>query len=181
MTITDATAVDPAALRRAVEAVTDPELPPLTIRMLGMLHTLRCDDTGHVRVELLPTFSGCPATDVIGGEVERAVRRVGGVTGVTVRFLFDPPWTPDRIDEAGRAALRAFGITPPGEVVRSVALDGVRDRHRLPLAGEAVAPRVCPYCGSGDTQTDTVFGPTPCRSIHFCRGCRQPFEAFKDL
>jgi ring-1,2-phenylacetyl-CoA epoxidase subunit PaaD len=136
------------------------------------------DDDGRVEVEMLPTFSGCPATDLIGDDVAEAVRGVPGVTEVTVSFRFDPPWTPERIDAEGREQLREFGITPPGEVVRSPALDGAEDRPALPLLRPQ---RPCPYCGSSETETDSAFGPTPCRSIHFCRACQQPFEAFKDL
>ncbi len=178
--MTTATTVDLADVRRAVGSVPDPELPPVTVGDLGMVHRIALDGDGRVEVELLPTFSGCPATDVIREDVEAAVRRVPGVTEVHVRFRFDPPWTPERIGEAGREALRRFGITPPGEVVRSPALDGAADRPRLPLA-RSREQRPCPYCGSERTETDSAFGPTPCRSLHFCADCQQPFEAFKDL
>jgi ring-1,2-phenylacetyl-CoA epoxidase subunit PaaD len=172
---------DREAIRRAIESVPDPELPAVTVGNLGMLHDLAVDAEGMVEVEVLPTFSGCPATDVIREEVEAAVAAVPGVTGVSVRFRFDPPWSSERIDAAGRERLREFGVTPPGEVVRSPALDGAASSRRLPLAGRAGARRPCPYCGSAETETDSPFGPTPCRSIHYCRACQQPFEAFKDL
>ncbi|MGH3443129.1 MAG: 1,2-phenylacetyl-CoA epoxidase subunit PaaD [Nitriliruptorales bacterium] len=164
-------------VRRAVESVPDPELPPVTVGNLGMLHELHVDEAGHVEVELLPTFSGCPATDVIREDVEDVVARIPGVTDVEVRFRFDPPWTPERIDADGRERLREFGITPPGEVVE--ALEGLSERLQLPL--QPVTLRPCPYCGSEDTISDSDFGPTPCRSVHFCRECMQPFEAFKAL
>lgn len=173
--------VSVAELRRAVGSVPDPELPAVTVGNLGMLHDLTVDADGRVEVEILPTFSGCPATDVIREDVQAAVAVVPGVTEVSVHFRFDPPWTPERIDEEGRERLRDFGITPPGETVRSPALDGAADRERLPLMGRAPARRPCPYCGSERTETDSAFGPTPCRSIHYCSDCRQPFEAFKDL
>lgn len=154
-------------VRRAVEGVPDPELPVVTLGMLGMVHDVQVDDAGGVAVELLPTFSGCPAQDVMGADVASAVRAVEGVTDVRVRFRFDPPWTAERISEDGREALRSFGITPPP------------GRRTLPVLGQP--PRTCPYCGSTETEVDSAFGPTPCRSIHFCTSCRQPFEAFKDL
>jgi ring-1,2-phenylacetyl-CoA epoxidase subunit PaaD len=172
---------DEARVRRAVESVPDPELPAVTIGNLGMVHAVRVDDDGHVEVEILPTFSGCPATDVIGEDVESSVRQVPGVTDVTVRFRFDPPWSAEMIDEDGRERLREFGITPPGEVVASPALEGAADRPRLPLTSHTTVERPCPYCGSTQTETDSPFGPTPCRSIHFCQTCQQPFEAFKML
>lgn len=165
-----------AEVRRAVEGVPDPELPPVTVGMLGMLHEVRLGDDGSVDVELLPTYSGCPATDVIRDDVEAAVRRLPGVTAVRVHFRFDPPWTPDRIDDEGREALRGFGVAPPvrGEPPPPGAT-------RLPVLGgrPSAAAATCPYCGAEETTLDSAFGPTPCRSIHFCEACRQPFEAFR--
>ncbi len=155
-----------ADVRRAVADVPDPELPPVTVGMLGMIHDVRVEDVA-VHVELLPTFAGCPATDMIGEDVQAAVRAIDGVTDVTVRFRFDPPWTSERITAEGHEALRSFGISPPaGGRPTVVALS-----RRVP----------CPYCGSDATEMDSPFGPTPCRSIRFCTRCRQPFEAFKDL
>jgi ring-1,2-phenylacetyl-CoA epoxidase subunit PaaD len=195
-------APDVAEVRRAVMAVADPELPPVTIGMLGMVHDLAVAPGGRVEVVLLPTYTGCPATEMIERDVVSALAAVPGVTDVRVRFTFDPPWSADRIDEEGRRRLRGFGITPPGGPVTGAPRpDG---RPTLPLAqtqgetpgemprettGETsgVAPRVaagraprpCPYCGSTDTVLDSPFGPTPCRDVRSCRSCRQPFEAFK--
>jgi len=183
--MTAATTVDPAAVRRAVEGVPDPELPPVTIGMLGMVHDLDVATDGTVRVELLPTFSGCPATEMIERDVVDAVRAVDGVQQVTVRFRFDPPWTPERIDATGRERLREFGIAPPGGPVPSPRPEG---RTSLPLlvapsaaaaAGPAADPRPCPFCGSDATIRDSEYGPTPCRDLRFCEACQQPFEAFK--
>ncbi len=169
--------VDLAVVTAAVRTVPDPELPPVTIGMLGMVHDVRVEASGAVTVELLPTYAGCPATDLIRADVEDAVHVVPGVAGVTVRFRYDPPWTPDRIDADGRAALAAFGIAPPVPTAASVAPDG---RPTLPLLVEPpAAARPCPYCGSQATDRESAFGPTPCRDIRFCRSCQQPFEAFR--
>ncbi len=179
MTAPTVTRPDVEALRRAVESVPDPELPPVDVGDLGMLHDLAVAEDGAVRIELLPTFSGCPATDMIARDVEAAVRKVPGVTAVEVRFRFSPPWTPERISPAGRERLREFGITPPGAVVApGEVLDRLERRGALPTM---TPRRPCPYCGSEDTVTDSAFGPTPCRSLHFCHSCQQPFEAFKSL
>lgn len=176
------TAPDLDSVRTAIESVPDPELPPVTVGHLGMLHELTVHEDGRVEVDLLPTFSGCPATDVIREDVEAAAGAVDGVTKVTVRFRFDPPWTPDRIDAEGRERLRDFGITPPGGPIRSRATEGLEDRAVLPLSDRGdEAARPCPYCGSTETERDSAFGPTPCRAIHYCNACRQPFEAFKPL
>jgi ring-1,2-phenylacetyl-CoA epoxidase subunit PaaD len=175
-------APDVAAVRRAVEAVPDPELPPVTIGMLGMVHDLAVAPDGQVEVVLLPTYTGCPATEMIARDVVSALAAVPGVADVRVRFTFDPPWSAERIDEDGRRALRSFGITPPGGPVTGAARP--EGRTTLPLAelpGDVAsrAPRPCPYCGSTDTVLDSPFGPTPCRDVRSCRRCQQPFEAFK--
>lgn len=161
------TALDVDRLRQAAEGVPDPEMPAVTLGMLGVVHDLQ-EDAGVVTVELLPTFSGCPAQDVMGEDVRDAVLAVEGVREVKVRFRFDPPWTPERISEEGHEALRSFGIAPPA------------GRRALPVVGTP-PPRPCPYCGSKDTERDGLFGPTPCRDVRFCNSCQQPFEAFKSL
>lgn len=172
-----ATQVDADEVRRAVEGVADPELPAVTIGMLGMVHHLEVAPDGTVHIELLPTFSGCPATEMIERDVVTAVHALGGVGEVRVRFRFDPAWTPDRIDATGRERLREFGIAPPGGAVASPRPEG---RPTLPLAiGPASDPRPCPYCGSDNTVRESSFGPTPCRDLRFCEQCQQPFEAFK--
>jgi ring-1,2-phenylacetyl-CoA epoxidase subunit PaaD len=182
-TTTTLTRPDVDAVRRAVEDVPDPELPPVTIGMLGMVHHLEVADDGRVAVELLPTFSGCPATEMIERDVVAAVRAVTGVTGVRVRFRFDPPWTPDRIDATGRERLREFGIAPPGGPIHGAVTPAGRRTLPLALAGASAeaAPRTCPYCASTDTIRDSAFGPTPCRDVRYCNACQQPFEAFKPL
>lgn len=162
------------AARDAAGGVLDPEMPAVTLAMLGMVHDVVLD--GHdVTIELLPTFSGCPATDMIADDVRAAVEVVEGVEAVTVRFRHDPPWTPDRITPEGHEALRSFGIAPP--VGRSGLPVLPTADFSAPAA--AAAPRPCPYCDSTDTERDGLFGPTPCRDVRYCRDCQQPFEAFK--
>ena len=171
-------------IRDAVASVADPELPPVTIGMLGMIHDVRVDG-GAVEVELLPTFSGCPATEMIERDVRDAVTGLDGVEDLTIRFRFDPPWTADRISDEGHERLRSFGIAPP---TGSGAVSDVRSegRRSLPVMAArpergADDPRPCPYCGSEQTAQESPFGPTPCRDIRFCGSCNQPFEAFKNL
>lgn len=173
-------------VRQAVAEVPDPELPPVTLGMLGMIHDVRLDHDrpGRVLIELLPTFSGCPATEMMGRDVESAVRGLPGVEEVDITWRFSPPWSSVRITEEGHDRLREFGIAPPGPGPAStVAPEG---RTVLPVM-IAEAPQVdaaavaCPYCGSEDTLRESAFGPTPCRDIRYCNGCEQPFERFKDL
>jgi ring-1,2-phenylacetyl-CoA epoxidase subunit PaaD len=156
----------------ALAGVHDPEIPPVSITDLGIVERVVVDDD-RIEVDLLPTFLGCPALDVIREEVERAVRTVSGRRDGRVRFVHSPPWTSDRITPEGREALRSFGLTPP-------------DRHAaghvfVPLASisRSEPGATCPFCGSDDTALESGFGPTLCRSTHYCRSCRNPFEAFK--
>lgn len=157
-------------VQEALAGVMDPEIPTASIVDLGMVQRVATSGD-EIQVDLLPTFVGCPAKDVIGEEAERAVGDVAGDRRVRVRFVYDPPWTTDRITEAGKRALREYGISPHWE--------------GGPPTGSVVVPLLsksgtaCPYCGSTDTAMEAAFGPTPCRAAHFCRSCRNAFEGFK--
>ena len=155
----------------ALARVHDPEIPPCSITDLGIVERVTVTD-GAVDVELLPTFAGCPALDVIREDAAAAVREVAGERRVDVRFVYSKPWTSDRITPAGRRALTQYGVTPPG---------GGGSRVIVPLAAlrRPEGGVACPFCGSDDTVLESAFGPTPCRSTHFCRACRNPFEGFK--
>ena len=156
----------------ALATVHDPEIPPLSITDLGIVERVRVAG-GSVEVELLPTFSGCPALDVIREDAVRAAELAAGGLGVEVRFVYSPPWTSDRITPEGREALRSYGLTPPPAEAAG--------RTFVPLASleRSHGVAACPFCGSEDTVLESAFGPTLCRSTHFCRACRNPFEAFK--
>ena len=134
-----------------------PEIPAVSIVDLGIVERAEVTADGRIEVELLPTFVGCPALDVIRGSVEAALAPLG--RDASVAFTWRVPWTSDRITEAGRSALAAVGFAPPAE------------------PGEVR----CPYCRSERVVMDSVFGPTQCRSLFYCRSCRQPFEAFKPI
>jgi ring-1,2-phenylacetyl-CoA epoxidase subunit PaaD len=150
----DAAPPTEAAVRAALSAVPDPELPVVSLVDLGIVD--RVDVAGgQIRVDLLPTFIGCPALDVIEASVKDRLSAFG--FPVEVVFSRRVPWTSDRISEAGLARLAAAGIAPP------VDPSDVR----------------CPWCESGRVVMDSIFGPTQCRSLFYCRDCRQPFEALK--
>ena len=157
-------------VREALGSVQDPEIPACSIVDLGMVERVSVTDD-VVEVELLPTFVGCPAKDLIGEDAARAVRDVAGDRDVRVGFVYDPPWTTDRITEDGKAALQGFGIAPHWERGGGPVV--------VPLLRPASGIR-CPYCGSTDTALESSFGPTPCRAQHFCASCRNPFEGFKE-
>ena len=138
--------------------VMDPELPVVSIVDLGIVARAEVLPDA-IEVDLLPTFSGCPALDVIGRDVEAALRAWPDLPA-RVRFVNDPPWTTDRMSERARDALAGFGVAPP------------------PVIQIGTKPTPCPYCG-GETSEESAFGPTPCRSIRYCPTCKNPSEAFK--
>jgi ring-1,2-phenylacetyl-CoA epoxidase subunit PaaD len=140
-------------VRRALATVMDPELPMVSVVDLGMVGAVEVGD--GIRVDLLPTFIGCPAIDLIRSAVADRLRWFG--RPVEVRASYAPPWSSDRITPAGLASLAAAGIAPP-------------------TAGADVR---CPYCASDRVVLDNAFGATQCRSLFYCRHCRQPFEAIK--
>lgn len=153
--------------RRAWEAaasVVDPEIPVLTIADLGVLREVTVSDDG-VEVAITPTYTGCPAMQMIALDIELALQRAG-IGPVRVKTVLAPAWTTDWLTEEGRRKLAAYGIAPPP-----------RAGSRRALFGEEHA--ACPRCGSVDTETLAEFGSTACKSLHRCRACREPFELFK--
>ena len=165
-------ALDEAAVRSALAEVMDPELPMLSVVDLGIVHRVDVGPAdGPIRVEILPTFVGCPALELIKTSIATRLAEFG--RPVEVSATFEVPWTSDRISPAGRAALLAAGIAPPG----SDAAAGIGPGGLIDLE-----PRVpCPHCGSRHTTLENVFGPTQCRTIRYCADCRQPFEAIKPV
>jgi len=185
-------AIDLDAVRNAAGSVADPELPVVTLGMLGMVHDVKVED-GRVVIELLPTFSGCPATDIMGLDVRAAVGdQVEGIGEIGIRWLFQPVWSTDRITAEGHDQLRSFGIAPPTGGGPVSTLERPNHARSLPVAGAGAptdrdpdAPPTadvrCPYCDSHHVTEDSPFGPTPCRAAWYCESCSQPFERFKPL
>jgi ring-1,2-phenylacetyl-CoA epoxidase subunit PaaD len=175
------------AVMAALADVPDPEIPAVSIVDLGMVGEVEVGERG-IHVELLPTFVGCPALEVIRDSVEQRLGKLG--TPVQVEVSFATPWTSDRISREGREKLRGSGFAPPPHVRAGRALpvldmpaslaDSAAGRaiHTGDTGRDAIA---CPYCGSTRTTLENLFGPTQCRSIHHCADCRQPFEAFKRI
>lgn len=154
----------------ALREVADPEIPAVSIVDLGMIGEVAVAP-GGITVQLLPTFVGCPAVDMIRMGIEDRLAAFGRPVRVEVSFA--TPWSTDRITERGREALRRSGFAPPPTAPSVVA------GRALPMLD--AAPVACPHCGSLRTSLDNAFGPTLCRSIRHCADCRQPFEAFKAL
>jgi ring-1,2-phenylacetyl-CoA epoxidase subunit PaaD len=158
---------DRELLQRAWEVaagVVDPEIPVLTIADLGVLRDVAIND-GCVEVAITPTYSGCPAMNMIKIEIELALER-GGFRNPKVHTVLSPAWTTDWMSEDGRRKLREYGIAPPQAASSRRALFGV---EQVP----------CPQCGSGDTEVLSEFGSTSCKALWRCKRCREPFDYFK--
>ena len=140
-----------AKIRTVLQTVMDPEIPVVSVVDLGIVREVTDD-----RVTITPTYSGCPATEVI----ERSIREAldaAGYRDVAIETELAPPWTTDWISDKGKAALKAYGIAPPD------------------LAKAAT----CPLCGSTDTEEVSRFGSTPCKAQWRCKSCLEPFDRFK--
>jgi ring-1,2-phenylacetyl-CoA epoxidase subunit PaaD len=162
-----ATLSDADLRRRAWDAaarVVDPEIPVLTIADLGVLREVKISD-GHVEVAITPTYSGCPAMNMIALEIELALERAGFAKPI-IRTVLSPAWTTDWMSEDGRRKLREYGIAPPQATSSRRALFGVQE----------VA---CPQCGSTNTELLSEFGSTSCKALWRCKACREPFDYFK--
>jgi ring-1,2-phenylacetyl-CoA epoxidase subunit PaaD len=144
--------------------VVDPEIPVLTIADLGVLRDVAISD-GRVEVAITPTYSGCPAMNMITLEIELALEREG-FSNPKVRIVLSPAWTTDWMSEDGRRKLGEYGIAPPIAASSRRALFGV-----LEVA--------CPQCGSTDTEVLSEFGSTSCKALWRCKSCREPFDYFK--
>ena len=149
--------------RSAAAAVLDPELPVLTIDDLGVLRDVVVEG-GRVTVTVTPTYSGCPALEVIERDVAQAVREAG-FADVVVRRVLAPAWSTDWLSDEGRRKLLDYGIAPP-----------------LPTGPVSLALSVrCPQCGSPDTTELSRFGSTACKSLWRCSSCREPFDHVKAI
>jgi len=169
-------ALDRAAVLAALETVNDPEIPVVSVVDLGIVQSVIVAG-GHVTVAITPTFSGCPALEVMRDEIRSAVLSIGA-DSVDVPVVLDPPWSSDRITPGARDRMRAIGLMPPPAVGRFRA-DPALSLRMPPVEPDEAVP--CPFCGSKDTVVENPFGPTICRSLHYCNACQQPFEAFKAL
>ncbi|MFG1737846.1 1,2-phenylacetyl-CoA epoxidase subunit PaaD [Micromonospora chalcea] len=154
--------------RDAAAAVVDPEIRVITIDELGILRAVDEEPgTGRVVVTITPTYTGCPAMDVIRDDIRRALT-VAGHPDAEVRTVYHPAWSTDWISDAGRAKLAAAGIAPPA-----------------PRGDDTVVPLTlavrCPRCGSPETTQISRFGSTACKALWRCRSCFEPFDHLKAL
>lgn len=143
--------MDPAAIWSVLEGVPDPEIPALSIVDLGIVRAVH-----EGKVVITPTYSGCPATQVIEQSIREALD-ASGFRSVVIETVLSPPWTTDWISQAGRERLAAYGIAPP----------------------DPAETATCPRCGSANTEEISRFGSTPCKAQWRCRDCLEPFDRFK--
>lgn len=141
----------------ALDRVEDPELP-ISVTDLGLIQDVTVEGRS-VRVRMIPTYSACPAIEVMRGDIQQRLLEIQDVDEVKVDLSFEEPWTMDRMTDRGRQRLIQHGLSLPSTL-------------RL----EAVE---CPFCGSSNTVLENPFGPTLCRAIHYCNNCRNPIERFK--
>jgi len=149
-----------------LEEVKDPEIPVLNLIDLGVITGVDIVDS-HVKVSMTPTFAGCPAIDYMKKDVIRVLHEKG-IENVEVEVSFKSQWNSNMITDKGRKALEEFGLAPP-------------PRHNFIIDIDILQHVKCPYCRSEDTEIKSPFGPTLCRSIHYCNGCKQAFEQFKPI
>ncbi len=150
---------------RILDDVPDPEIPVLSVVELGIIRHVRVGDDGHVTVGVSPTYTGCPATEVIARSIEK--RLLGEGYRPRIEPVLSPPWTSDWLSESGRAKLREYGIAPPAHSVSNP-----KHLFREPTV-------TCPRCASTQTVKVSEFASTPCKALYRCSSCLEPFEYFK--
>ncbi|OON60567.1 phenylacetate-CoA oxygenase subunit PaaJ [Massilia sp. KIM] len=151
--------------------VADPEIPVISVVDLGIVRDVALQD-GECVVTITPTYSGCPAMQVIADAVKEALQ-AHGLERVRIVSRLSPAWTTDWMSEAGKAALKGYGIAPP--VQQAIDISGLHAGIRRRAAPEVS----CPHCGSPHTQLTSEFGSTPCKALYKCLDCREPFDYFK--
>ncbi|MYN30581.1 1,2-phenylacetyl-CoA epoxidase subunit PaaD [Duganella levis] len=166
--------------------VPDPEIPVISIVDLGIVRDVRVAADGACDVTITPTYSGCPAMQVIADAITDALH-AHGVAQVRLHNQISPAWTTDWMSDAGKVALKGYGIAPPARQV--IDISGLRAGSRSAAgrsAAAAVARRAvaapivaCPHCGSQHTEITSQFGSTPCKALYKCLDCREPFDYFK--
>ena len=155
---------DRSTVQLVLEQVRDPEIPVLSIEDMGIIKDITVTDHS-VHVSIIPTYSGCPAMNMIENDINSTLR-LNGYENISVDIVLDPAWSSDFISEEGRKKLREFGIAPPNKNATKGELLGVEQVH-------------CPQCGSSETEVVSQFGSTACKALYKCLECLEPFDYFK--
>ena len=166
---TDITIAEEQQVREMLDNVTDPEVPVLSVNDLGIIRNIKISVPAKtVEITITPTYSGCPAMDVISMNI-RLVLMANGYEDVRITKVLSPAWTTEWMPESGRQKLKAFGIAPPGHPIGKSSIHLFED----PL------PVQCPLCNSFNTTMISEFGSTACKSLYRCNDCKEPFDHFK--
>lgn len=164
---TGTTALTEESIYALLENVKDPEVPVISVRELGVLRNVKVENE-TVYVTITPTYTGCPAMDVMREDIEKELQ-LAGITRFKVTQVLAPAWTTDWITAEGKAKLLAYGIAPPEKTADIRALKGGTPIVR------------CPQCGTKDTVMISLFGSTACKALWKCNACLEPFDQFKCL
>jgi ring-1,2-phenylacetyl-CoA epoxidase subunit PaaD len=158
--------IDIEKVWKILEEVKDPEIPVLSLVDLGVITKVE-NQNQNLYIEITPTFVGCPALDFMKQEVEEKLNQHGFIKH-EVKVSFEKPWNSDKISEKGKQALKQFGLAPPipAELFTDISV---------------LEHVICPRCNNNNTELKNPFGPTLCRSIHYCNDCKEAFEQFKPL
>lgn len=157
-----------AQVWKIMEQVPDPEIPTLSVFDLGIITKVDVTKAPHIVVTMTPTFSGCPAIQHMRNSIRGAIQELLPEHTVEVLVDFETQWSTNLITDKGREILKNFGLAPPKRYDKSFDVGSIAEVN-------------CPYCGSENTTMNSPFGPTLCRSIHYCFDCKQGFEQFKPL
>ena len=171
--------------------IPDPEIPAISIIDLGIVRAVRVADDGACHITITPTYSGCPAMQVIGAAITDALH-AHSVMDVVLHTQLTPAWTTDWMTDTGKEKLRNYGIAPPAEQAQVIDISRLRGGAAVVTAVTAAAavsrrgmhavpkPAIaCPHCGSTHTEVTSQFGSTPCKALYKCLDCREPFDYFK--
>jgi ring-1,2-phenylacetyl-CoA epoxidase subunit PaaD len=171
---------------QVLDSVTDPEIPVVSLKELGILRDIRADAEG-LSVVITPTYSGCPAMHQIEDDIKAALADRGMVARVITQLA--PAWTTDWMTDEAKEKLRAYGIAPPQSAVlvdgsrqgstNAVAPIRLQPRRRAYEPAQSLASITCPHCGSDNTTETSHFGSTACKALYRCLDCREPFDYFK--
>lgn len=160
-------AITEAEIWQALEVVKDPEIPTISMVDMGIITKIDIYADGKVSVEMTPTFVGCPAIKMMEQLVHDRLIEIG-IINVTVKTTLDKPWDSNKISERGLLCLKKHGLAPP-------------PKHHGEITDELLENIACPFCGSKNVEMKSPFGPTLCRSLHYCNNCLQAFEQFKPI
>jgi len=154
-------------VRLWLQEVKDPEIPVVSLLELGVITDVAITDEGAVHIKMTPTFSGCPAIAYMKNEVEE-VLKCKNIADYTVSVSFEEQWNSNMITKRGRELIKKFGLAPP-------------PKHNMIIDLDILEGINCPFCNSSNTIMRSPFGPTLCRSLHYCNNCKQGFEQFKPI